>query len=88
MDDEDRNFKHSPLSGTFSREGEGVNVEIHRYVGTQDLWQLIVIGLPTAGASVWHEAFATGQEADDALTAMVKADGMASLVGRPPRSLN
>jgi hypothetical protein len=40
MDGDDHEFKHSPLSGTFCREGEAVSVEIYRYAGTQDPWRL------------------------------------------------
>lgn len=40
MGDEDREFEHSPLSGTFRHDGEAVDVEIYHYDGTQDPWRL------------------------------------------------
>jgi hypothetical protein len=61
--DDDRDFEHSPLSGSFSRDGETVDVEIYRYAGTQDPWQLVVIDLSSGGCTAWKEAFATDQEA-------------------------
>lgn len=82
--DDDRDFEHSPLSGSFSRDGETVDVEIYRYAGTQDPWQLVVIDLSSGGCTAWKEAFATDQEAYAAFAAMVEADGMASFTGVVP----
>jgi hypothetical protein len=84
VEDEDREFEHSPLSGSFSRDGETVDVEIYRYAGTQDPWQLVVIDLSSGGCTAWKETFATDQEAYDAFTAMVEAHGMAPFVGVVP----
>jgi hypothetical protein len=33
--EEDHDFEHSPLSGSFSRDSETVDVEIYCYAGTQ-----------------------------------------------------
>jgi len=88
MDDEDREFEHSPLSGTFSRDGESVDVEIYRYAGTQDPWQLVVIDLSSGGSTPWQETFATDQEAYRAFTATVEEEGMAPFLGRRPEALN
>ena len=82
--DEDRDFEHSPLSGSFSRDGETVDVEIYRYAGTQDRWQLVVIDLSSGGCTGWNETFATDREAYEAFTAMVEVDGMASFAGVVP----
>jgi hypothetical protein len=82
--DEDRDFEHSPRSGSFSQDGVTVDVEIYRYAGTQDPWQLVVIDLSSGGCTAWKETFATDQEAYEAFTAMVKADGMASFTGVVP----
>lgn len=88
MDDDDRDFEHSPLSGTFSRDGESVDVEIYRYAGTQDPWQLVVIDLSSGRCTAWQKTFATDQEAYQAFTAMVDADSLAPFVGRRPEALN
>jgi hypothetical protein len=88
MDDEDREFEHSELSGTFRCDGESFDVEIYRYAGSQDPWQLVVIDLPSGGCTACKETFATDQEAYDAFTTMVNADGMATFVGRRPETLN
>ena len=88
MDDEDREFEHSPLSGTFSRDGESVDVEIYRYAGTQDPWQLIVIDLSSGGCAAWPETFATDQDAYDAFTTLVESNGMALFGAQRPKSLN
>jgi hypothetical protein len=82
--EKDREFEHSPLSGSFSRDGETVDVEIYRYAGTQDPWQLVVIHLLSGGCTGWNKAFATDQEAYEAFTAMVEKDGMAPFTGVVP----
>jgi hypothetical protein len=76
------------LSGTFSRDGASVDVEIYRYAGTQDPWQLVVIDLSTGGCTAWKENFATDQEAHAAFVAVVDASGMAPFVGQRPEALN
>ena len=82
--EEDHDFEHSPLSGTFSRDGEQVDVEIYRYAGTQDPWQLVVVDLSSGRPTAWAETFATDQEAYDAFNAMVEADGMAPFTDVAP----
>ncbi|SFF27707.1 hypothetical protein [Methylobacterium sp. 13MFTsu3.1M2] len=84
MDDEDRDFEHSELSGSFSRDGEIVDVEIYRYADTRDPWQLVVIDLSSGGCTAWQETFATDQEAYDAFITAVEADGMTMFAGRKP----
>ena len=79
--DGDRDFEHSPLSGACSRDGEQVDVEIYRYAGTQDPWQLVVVDLSSGCPTAWAQTFATDQEAYSAFTAMVEADGMAPFTG-------
>ncbi|GAB6972182.1 hypothetical protein PQI07_10910 [Methylobacterium sp. 092160098-2] len=76
--DDDREFEHSPLSGTFSRDGGKVDVEIYRYAGTQEPWRLEVIDLSSGRCTAWLATFATDQEAFNTFAAMVEADGMAS----------
>ena len=68
MDDEDRDFEHSPLSGSF----------------TNDPWQLVVIGLSSSGCTAWNETFATDQEAYEAFTAVIEEGGMALFTGVGP----
>lgn len=84
MDDEDREFEHSPLSGSFGRDGAFVDVEIYRYADTQDPWQLVVIDLSSGGCTAWQQTFTTDREAYDAFTAAVEADGMTAFAGVVP----
>ncbi|MGU3663544.1 hypothetical protein ACLBX9_05065 [Methylobacterium sp. A49B] len=84
MEDEDRDFEHSPLSGTFRQDGEEVDVEIYRYAGTQDPWRLVVVDLSSGRPTAWAETFATDQEAYAAFAAMVDADGVAPFTGAAP----
>ena len=86
MDDEDHEFEHSPLSGTFRCDGEAVDVEIYRYASTQDPWQLVVIDLSSGGCIAWANTFATDQEAYEAFIAMVETDGMTSFAGARPKA--
>jgi hypothetical protein len=52
MNGDDHEYEHSLLSGTFSRDGESVSVEIYRLAGTQDPWRLGVIDLSSGGSTV------------------------------------
>ncbi|MCJ2060123.1 hypothetical protein MKL09_26780 [Methylobacterium sp. J-048] len=82
MEDDDREFEHSPLSGSFSRDGETVDVEIYRFAGTQDPWQLAVIHM-SSGSTEWQERFATEQDAYCAFAEAVERDGIASFGAVP-----
>ena len=77
MNDDDREFEHSPLSGTVTRDGEEVDVEIYRSAGTQDPWELAVIHM-SSGSTKWQERFATDKEAYAAFWAVVEERGLAS----------
>ncbi|MGU3329583.1 hypothetical protein ACLBXB_21900 [Methylobacterium mesophilicum] len=77
MDDEDRDFEHSALSGSFTHDGETVDVEIYRFAGTQDPWQLAVVHM-SSGSTEWQERFATEQDAYRAFAETVERDGIAS----------
>ena len=77
VDDEDRDFEHSTLSGPFTRDGETVDVEIYRFAGTQDPWQLAVVHM-ASGSTEWQERFATEQDAYRAFMEAVERDGLAS----------
>lgn len=78
LDLDKRELEHSPLSGSFSRDGETVDVEIYRYAGTQDPWRLVVVDLSSGRPTAWAETFATDHEAYAAFTAVVEANGLAS----------
>ena len=57
------------------------DVEIYRYAGTQGPWRLVVVDLSSGRPTAWPETFATDQDAYDAFTAMVDADGLEPFVG-------
>jgi len=86
--DDDCDFEHSPLSGRFTRDGIMVDVEIYRDAGTQDRWHLAVIDLSSGRCTDWRETFATDQEAYEAFTTMVEANGLAPVVGSVPSVLH
>lgn len=73
--DDDREFEHSDLSGSFTRGDIEVDVEIYRFAGTQDRWELAVVALG-GGCTQWAQTFATETEAYAAFLAMVEADGL------------
>lgn len=77
VDDEDRDFEHSTLSGPYIRGGETVDVEIFRFAGTQDPWRLTVVHM-SSGATEWRERFATELDAYRAFMKAVERDGLAS----------
>lgn len=59
LEHEDCDFENYPLFGSFSRYDVKVDVEIYRYAGTQDCWQIVVIDLSSGRPTVWAETFAT-----------------------------
>lgn len=77
MNDEDREFEHSSLSGTVGHDGEEVDVEIYRFAGTQGPWQLAVIHM-SSGSTEWQERFATDRDAYAAFWAVVEERGLVS----------
>ena len=81
LDLDNHDLEHSPLSRSFSRDGETVDVVIYRYAGTHDPWQLVVVDLSSGRPIAWTETFASDQEAYDAFTAMVASDGLAPFTG-------
>jgi hypothetical protein len=83
MDDADRDYEHSDLSGTFTRGDLEVDVEIYRYAGTQDFWQLEVVALG-GGCTRWAQTFATEAEAYTAFLAMVEEDGLMTFTDARP----
>jgi hypothetical protein len=86
MDDEDCEFEHSPLAGSFTRDGETIEVEIFRLAGTQDRWHMEVVHF--SGCTRWQDTFATDAEAHAAFIAMVEAAGIASFIGDQPKVRN
>ena len=87
MNDEEREFEHSPLSGSFTRDGETVDVEIYRFADTQDPWQLAVVHI-SSGSTEWQEHFATEQDAYRAFAEAVERDGIASFGVTVSRSVH
>ena len=73
MNGDDRECEHSPLSATFSRDGEAVDVAIYRNAGMQDSGRLGVSDLSSGGSTVRQDTFATDQEAYDTFTEIVGA---------------
>src|SRR4051794_5383403 len=53
VDDEDRTFEHSPLSGSSSRDGKTVDVKIYRFAGTRDPSQLVMVNLLSGCPTAW-----------------------------------
>jgi len=87
LGDEDRDFEHSVLSGSFTRDGETVDVEIYRFAGTQDPWQLAVVHM-SSGATERRERLATEQDAYRAFMEAVERDGLASFGAAVSRIVN
>ncbi|MDP4005343.1 hypothetical protein [Methylobacterium sp. NEAU K] len=76
MNDEDPDFEHSPFSGPITREGETVEVEIYRFVGTRGSWRLEVVHL-SGGCTEWPDRFAIEEDAYKAFCAAVEEHGLA-----------
>jgi hypothetical protein len=73
MNGDDRECEHSPPSGTFSRDGEAVDVATYRNAGMQDPGRPGVSVPSSGGSTVMQDTFATDQEAYEAFTEIVDA---------------
>jgi len=82
MDNDDCEFEHSPLSGSFTRDGETIEVEIFRLAGAQDRWHMEIVHF--SGCTRWQDTFATDAEAHAILIAMIEASGLVPFVDRRP----
>ena len=73
----DCEIEYSPLSARVTRDGVTVDVKIYRFAGSDDPWQLEVVG-HGGGSTVWNDPFPTAQDAYSAFNEVVEEDGMAS----------
>jgi hypothetical protein len=85
MIDEDPEIEESPLSGTVTREGVTVRVEIYRLVEGDEGWSLEVIDHEGA-STVWEDRFATDKEAYAEFYRTLETDGIRSFLGEQPES--
>ncbi|WP_348270298.1 hypothetical protein [Methylobacterium sp. GXF4] len=85
--DDDCDYEHSSLSGSFTRDGETVDVEIYRFAGTQDPWRLAVVHM-SGGNTEWQERFATEEDAYAAFLEVAEKSGLASFCARPSESVH
>jgi hypothetical protein len=88
MVDEDPEIEESPLSGTVTRDGITVRVEIYRLVEGDHSWTLEVID-HEGGSTVWDDRFATDKDAHAEFYRTLETDPCRSttkLAGSPGRS--
>lgn len=85
--DDDCDYEHSSLSGPFTCDNETVDVEIYRFAGTQDPWQLAVVHM-SGGSTEWQERFATEEDAYAAFLKVAEESGLASFCARPSESVH
>lgn len=79
--DDDPEIEVSPLSGTVSRDGIVVSVEIYRLVG-EPAWALEVID-QGGGSTVWDELFESDADALNEFNQVLEADGIQSFAEAP-----
>ena len=82
-EDADPELEFSPLSGTVTRDGVTVIVQIYRLAGGSDGWSLEVIDHEQA-STVWDHLFATDGEAYAEFYRTLEVEGIRSFAERPP----
>ena len=83
MIDEDPEIEESPLSGTVTRDGITVRVEIYRLVEGDESWTLEVIDHEGA-STVWDDRFATDKDAYAEFYRTLEAEGIRSFLDDSP----
>ncbi len=78
----DPEIETSPLSGTVTRDGVSVSVEIYRLAQGDDGWSLEVVD-QEGGSTVWDVRFATDKEAYAEFYRALEADGIRSFLEQP-----
>ena len=84
---EDRELEYSPLSGIVTRDGISVDVQIYRFAGADEPWQLEVID-HEGGSTVWDYRFASDKHAYRAFNAAVVSEGIRSFVNAQGKLLH
>lgn len=82
-DVDDPELEHSPLSGSVTRDGITVRVEIYRLAGSTEGWALEVIDQEDA-STVWEDLFATDKDAYAEFYRALEEEGIRSFAERPP----
>jgi hypothetical protein len=82
MIDDDPEIERSALSGTVTRDGVSVQVEIYRLAGSTEGWSLEVVDEEDA-STVWDDLFATDQEAYAEFYRTLELEGIRSFAERP-----
>ncbi|MCJ2092051.1 MULTISPECIES: hypothetical protein [unclassified Methylobacterium] len=87
MATENRELEHSPLSGIVTRDGISVDVQIYRFAGPDEPWQLEVID-HEGGSTVWDYRFASDKHAYRAFNEAVAREGIGSFVSAQGKLLH
>ncbi len=81
--EDDPEIEVSPLSGTVSRDGIAVEVQIYRLAKSPEGWSLEVVD-HDGGCTVWEDLFATDHDAYREFFETMATDGIQSFVAGPP----
>jgi hypothetical protein len=87
MKPDEPEIENSQLSGTVSRDGMTVLVQIYRIAGGSDGWSLEVVD-HEGGSTVWDDLFDTDADAYAEFVKTLEAEGIASFTEKPPAQLN
>ncbi len=80
--EDDPEIEISPLSGTVSRDGLTVEVQICRLAKSSEGWSLEVVD-HDGGSTVWEDLFATDHDAYQEFFETMATDGIRSFVEGP-----
>jgi hypothetical protein len=83
----DPEIERSPLSGSVTRSGISVRVEIYRLVGGDEGWSLEVIN-GEGDSTVWEGLFATDKDAYAEFCQTLELEGIRSFSERTPGRVN
>jgi len=82
-DDAEPELEYSPLSGTVTRDGVAVSVQIYRLAGSGEGWSLEVVDHEQA-STVWDALFKTDTDAYAEFYRTLEKEGIRSFAERPP----
>ncbi len=85
--DHDPDIEYSPYTGTFTKDGITVTVNIFRVADDDEGWWLEVVDSVNT-STVWDDAFATDEAAYEEFKSAVQHEGILAFVSSPDHQLH
>ena len=81
-EDDNPEIENSPLSGSVTRDGITIRVDIYRLAGRDEGWSLEVVD-QDGGSTVWKATFSSDGDAYAEFYRTLEAEGIRSFVEQP-----